>query len=87
MAEKESTAYLMEWFTRELARRFSDELALTVKNGIADVQDSQIDSLDMMDGQKVAFYKVRDALIQTHRAAERNGRVSGWLRDLRAHCK
>ena len=65
--EKESTAYLMEWFTRELARRFSDELALTVKNGIADVQDSQIDSLDMMDGQKRVFRRIRDNLVRERR--------------------
>jgi hypothetical protein len=84
MAEKESTAYLKQFFTPELARRFSDELGLTFIIDILKVTDSSIKSLRMMDGQKATFFKVRDGLIRTHREAESQGKVSAWLRDLAA---
>jgi hypothetical protein len=78
MTDKESTAYLKKWFTPELAIRFSNELGLTVIADILKVTNSQVDNLDIMDGQKKAFKRVRDNLI-------RDQELSKKLAELQSH--
>ena len=80
MSEKESTVYLMETFTPEIARKFSDLLNLTSVEDILNVQDSQINSLDMMDVHKRIFKRIRDQLKQKN-----DDKVSIWLTELRGH--
>ena len=84
MYDKESTIYLMKTFSPELARKFTFDLGLTFITDILKVTDSQINSLRMMDGQKVLFSKIRNELIRTYGEAERQGKVAAWLRDLAA---
>jgi hypothetical protein len=70
MADKESTAYLKKWFAPDLAIKFSNELGLTVIADILKVTNSQVDNLDIMDGQKAAFKKIRDNLELSNKLAE-----------------
>jgi hypothetical protein len=63
----------MQRFTPALARRFIDELALTVKNDIVGVEDSQIEDLKMLDGQKAIFRRIRGDLVNHDQKVERRG--------------
>ena len=80
MSEKESTVYLMETFTLEIARKFSELLNLTVVKDILNVEDALIDSLDMMGAHKRIFKRIRNELKQKN-----DNELSALLEQLRVH--
>ena len=71
MSQTELETSMLQTFTPEFARKITVALGLTVKDDIMHVTDSQIDSLDLMDGQKDAFKRMRDRLIGDHQLAEK----------------
>ena len=71
MSQTELETCMLQIFQNEIARKITVALGLTVKNDIMQVTDSQIDSLDLMDGQKDAFKRMRDRLIGDHQLAEK----------------
>ena len=71
MSQTELETCMLQTFTPEFARKITVALGLKVKDDIMRVTDSQIDGLDLMDGQKTAFKRMRDRLIGDHQFAEK----------------
>ncbi len=78
MSDQSITAFLNKTFTPEMTDQICHELNLTEVNDILNVQDSQIESLKVLEPLKRIFKRIRDQLKQ--RAS-----VSNWLAELKEH--
>jgi hypothetical protein len=59
-----STLYLMQCFTEEIAEKISVDLHLCELVDILHVEDSDVDELDLWDGQKKALKRRRNDLLK-----------------------